>query len=131
MEKVLLTRDEISALKSFQGDDLKNDISYYIECSEGFDSNYKLLKNMGFEKFVKALIIGYKEKLPKFNIGEFHLAFNYEEMEYIKSGEDAIYYEIKNNEFDNPYGSISIEKTKEIIKALEELVNYYEMYKEN
>jgi hypothetical protein len=130
--KEQVTLKEKKALDTFlenRGSNLQYLIEYYIGDSFNWDVEYKPLKLMAFDKFVKCLVNGYEIKFDdelEFNIpvdlGNINVSYNYEIEELFKNiDKEVIYLSVKEKS-----AGLTIEQTKELIKCFHSLIQQIE-----
>lgn len=74
MSKVKVSAAEGQALSDYRGTkSLEYDVNYYIQNNKDWRDDFKPLKDMGFDKFVAALVNGWEvEKTPHERIKEYY-----------------------------------------------------------
>lgn len=130
MEKIKLNKEEFEAMEKFIDNDMdfKKNIEFYIKYNKEWLNSYTPLREMGFEKFVKCLTVGYElemPSLPKTITDSVDVSFNYNTIEFIKRNPYTnVYLRVRN--FDAC--SCSIENARDVIKGLEKIIDYYDKY---
>lgn len=126
MPKVKVTSEEKEALDTFlsTNSNIGENITYYVNYSKSFSNAYKPLKDMGLEKFVKCLMDGYELEMPpspKYFRNGIDISYN-------KTDNDLLNFPGREIYINAPNKGMDIEETKEVCKALNELINHYETY---
>jgi hypothetical protein len=128
MDKIQVSKEEFDALNELATykRDLARNIELYIQNSHRWSSDYKPLRLMGFEKFVKCLVQGYKIEFNmnvRKEIGRITIDYNYDNVELLKTKTDEIIYLKARNGFNSTAAGLTISETKELIKGLQGLLD--------
>lgn len=124
MEKEKVTKKQFDALENFcNGRNKETVIKGWLRSSHTWNSDYKPLREMGLEKFVKCAINGYEMEFDiKYqnnmsNIGNYNKAtkvkYNFDNMHQLKYEKNPIIIY-----FGNEYASFTIAEAKEFVSNI-------------